>query len=109
MTIDARLVRTVLAGELSTGGDLHGGAGIRRDNLSTFLVDPYLVQADRSEGKGVPSDLWVVLEEQPCVADSSLVAWDPAAEDWVVLERDRDGRYRITERAASFAEAVAAL
>jgi hypothetical protein len=107
--MDARSVRTILADELAAGAEIRGGTGISGENIATFLVGPYPLQASAGAGNAVQTDVWVVLEEQPCVAGSALVAWDPAAAGWTVLESDQEGRYRIVERAASFAEAVAAL
>lgn len=102
-------IKVVLETELSRGEHFVNHHGITTENLSSVLVDPFLVWVDPDDLETQPRAMWVVLQECLKPTDGYVIVYDPLHSDWNVAEYVQGGHYRIVVSGPSLAEALSAM
>lgn len=103
MTVDT--VRKIVEAELAREETFENLHGITRKNVSSFLVEPFLVSVDPDDLESGPREMWVVAQEQANPARGYVVVYDPAERGWGVAEQHGASRYTLVVGADSLASA----
>lgn len=108
--MNSRDVKLIVDEELERSDFLWNYHGITRENITSFLVEPYEVIVDPDDLETPPRPMWVVLHEYPGAADPGyLVVYDPNdpdGPDWGIAERYPNGGYVLNIGAGSLTDAL---
>ena len=80
--------------------------GITRDNLESFLVEPFSIRVDPDDLESDPRDMWVVLQQGPHPESGYVVIYDPLNQGWGVAEHQDSREYTLVVGAESLAGAL---
>ncbi len=104
--MDADTVREIVRKEVSKNLPFENFHGITRENLGSFVVEPFAAQVDPDDLETKPREMWIIAQERPGSEEGYVVVYDPLEGGWGVAECERDRRYILVIGAESLAEAL---
>ena len=84
--MDKSIVKSKVAEEIAKIGSLSNFHGITKENIETFLVEPFTVLVDPDDLETTTRPMWVVLQERKDINEGYSIAYDPYSDGWAVIE-----------------------
>ncbi len=75
-------IKQLVQEQLANIGSFDNFHGLTKENLSSFLVDPYAVYVEPDDLETTKREMWVVLS----VTSELFVAYDPLQNHWSIIE-----------------------
>jgi hypothetical protein len=81
--------------------------GITRENIVSFLVEPYKVTVDPNDIESATRPMWVVLHENPKAPEKGyVVVFDPRDSTWGIAKHGGGANFLLVESTATLALAL---
>ena len=84
--------------------------GITKENIESFLVEPFTVLVDPDDLETTIRPMWVVLQERKDINEGYSIAHDPSSNEWAVIEHaGTDKQFIAVVWGETLAEALASM
>jgi hypothetical protein len=103
--MNSSTVKRLLEEELARGEPFHNLHGITRENVRSFLVEPFALRTDPDDAETQPRAMWIVLQERHKPTDGYVVVYDPLSKTWKVAEHVKGEDYIAVITGPSLAQA----
>lgn len=105
--MNVNIIKQIVHTEMDKGEQFKNYHGITKENLNSFLVEPFEVIVDLDDSETAPKSMWVILQEYKYPKKGYVVVYDHDTELWGVAENiTGDKKYLLVIQADSFAQAL---
>lgn len=100
--MNSQIIKKLVSEQINSAIAFENLHGITKENLSTFLVEPYSVLVDPDDLETEEREMWVTIQPQ----DELLIAFDPLKESWAVIEPLNNDKFLQVVSGETLAEAL---
>ena len=100
--MNSQKIKKLVYEQISSAIEFKNFHGVTKDNISTFLVEPYSVLVDPDDLETEERKMWVTLQPP----GELLIAFDPLKESWAVIESLNNNKFLQVVSGETLAEAL---